>query len=57
LRRNPPGRSMRRNLMNCSGTSRWIARGDVAYSVIDSIKDVKQEIRRVPFDKGSRGSG
>ncbi len=26
---------------------------DVAYSVIDSIKkDVKQEIRRVPFDKG-----
>ena len=30
---------------------------DVAYSVIDSIKkDVKQEIKRVPFDKGqSRG--
>jgi fused signal recognition particle receptor len=29
---------------------------DVAYSVIDSIKkDVKQEIRRVPFDKGKAG--
>lgn len=30
---------------------------DVAYSVIDSIKkDVKQEIRRVPFDKGKAGN-
>jgi fused signal recognition particle receptor len=29
---------------------------DVAYSVIDSIKkDVKQEIKRVPFDKGKAG--
>jgi fused signal recognition particle receptor len=29
---------------------------DVAYSVIDSIKkDVKQEIRRVPFDRGKAG--
>jgi fused signal recognition particle receptor len=29
---------------------------DVAYSVIDSIKkDVKQELRRVPFDKGKAG--
>ncbi len=29
---------------------------DVAYTVIDSIKkDVKQEIRRVPFDKGKAG--
>jgi len=30
---------------------------DVAYSVIDSIKkDVKQEIKRVPFDKGKAGN-
>jgi fused signal recognition particle receptor len=29
---------------------------DVAYSVIDSIKkDVKQELKRVPFDKGKAG--
>jgi fused signal recognition particle receptor len=29
---------------------------DVAYSVIDSIKkDIKQEIKRVPFDKGKAG--
>ena len=29
---------------------------DVAYSVIDSIKkDVKQEIKRIPFDKGKAG--
>jgi fused signal recognition particle receptor len=30
---------------------------DVAYTVIDSIKkDVKQEIKRVPFDKGKAGN-
>jgi fused signal recognition particle receptor len=30
---------------------------DVAYSVIDSIKkDVKQEIKRIPFDKGKAGN-
>lgn len=30
---------------------------DVAYTVIDSIKkDVKQQIRRVPFDKGEAGN-
>jgi fused signal recognition particle receptor len=36
---------------------RGLLEADVAYSVIDSIKkDVKQEIKRVPFDKGKAGN-